>query len=158
MDALEVLREQHRRVLELFDRFGELREGTRGQRREAMIRLVDAVQVHGIMERDVFYPQVSRTRADLGDLVHANLEMHRKILELSREVLGLRHDDPRFTECFQDLEDQVRHLLAAEERELFPRVRPLFDLNALLEMGADLEARRTELERTETESRPAQPG
>lgn len=152
MDAFTVLQQEHRRVLTLFDRYDTLAPDEGIRRRDMVGRIIQAVQVHGALEEEVFYPNVrEEQQAHLADLVRADLACHHAILELADALQDLGPDDEAFDAKVRDLEEQVRHLVATEERELFPRLRERWDRERALEVGARLEARRSELEPTGSE-------
>ena len=122
-DALDVLHDEHRTLLHLFDKLA-LADARR--RRSAEKKLASAackaLTVHSKLEWEVFYPAL-RGVNDIEDVLDASRAEHRMLDEL---VIELSHTSPR-DESYRDkvaaLKTYVAHHFAEEEAQLFPRAR-----------------------------------
>ena len=128
MDAIELLRSQHREVERLF---AEARRGA------DLGDLFDALALHAMLEEQQFYPATRAARS--GDELRAAVEEHLAIKQLVADLLGCEPSDPQFEARLKLLEDEVRQHVAQEEEELFPAVARLLSQNEREELGAALQ-------------------
>ena len=71
-----MLREDHRAVSKLFDRYTEAGERAFTAKRELVERMVRALSMHAAIEEEIFYPAVRRSVAGATDIVLESLEEH----------------------------------------------------------------------------------
>lgn len=61
MNAIDLLKPQHREVNQLFEQIGELEgEKDAGERLELVNQVADALAVHARIEEEIFYPACKR--------------------------------------------------------------------------------------------------
>jgi len=132
MNAVEMLKQQHRMVEQLFDQF-EQAESVEA-RREAFNAIADALAVHATIEEKHFYPTVKQEQTEgiLAESVEEHLEVKRAIADL----MQMDAADNDFGLQVKELRDGVETHVAEEEGELFPTVERLFDKAALERLGA----------------------
>jgi hypothetical protein len=111
VDAIELLRRQHRDIERLF---AAARAG--GDPGE----LFDALALHAALEEQQFYPATRAARTD--DELRAALEEHLAIKQMVADLLARDPADADFDAKLAELEDQVKHHVAEEEAKLFPAV------------------------------------
>ena len=135
MNAIEMLKNQHRQVEELFEQFEDAESPE--ARRDIFNEIADALAVHATIEERHFYPTVkqAQTEAILVESVEEHLEMKRAIADL----LEMDSADDDFGPQVKDLKDNVEAHVAEEEGDLFPRVERLFDAVSLERLGAVME-------------------
>ena len=145
-DAIEMLMEDHKRVQKLFKDFEKIeREDEEGLRDLADVAIAE-LQVHSMLEEELFYPAV---RAQIDDdegedlLNEAEVE-HEAVDELIAKLQELDAGDAMFRAYFTVLAEYVKHHVKEEEKELFARVRKLTDLD-LEQLGRDMTVRREEM-------------
>lgn len=143
MDALTLVREEHRRLEELLGRCERL-EGDGGPDREVLRQFQGAVRHHVDQEESILYP-IFRERArqaevDLASLDRA-VEQHRLIDRLAGELTGPAPDGAAHKAKLTVLAEQVRTHLDDEDSVLLTAIEDLLDDDTLLELGRRMEQR-----------------
>jgi hemerythrin-like domain-containing protein len=140
VDAIALLKQDHREVAQLFTRFERAGEGASVTKQRLVEAMIEALSRHAGIEELVFYPAVRRevTRAD-SDVLEA-LEEHHVVKVLLQELEGMAPTDERFDAKVTVMMENVRHHVKEEENELFPEVRARLGRSRLLEIGAELRA------------------
>lgn len=136
MNALELLKEDHQRISDLF---ADAKTYT------DMKRLFDSIknqlEMHAHMEETVFYPEYQKHEA-LKELVQDAKTQHALIKELLQDLTS--QDGPEFENSFQTLMAEVQLHITEEENEIFPQVRSVIDGPDLGELGEELETDKLE--------------
>lgn len=145
MDAITMLRDDHKQVEVLFKRIekGDL---------AVVPDVCRALTVHAALEEEVFYPTVRAEVDDSDDVVLESVEEHRLVKRL---VAELESGDPRSEEYGAKatvLVELVRHHVEEEEDELFPEVRATMGRKRLQELGATMRELREKVEGREARS------
>jgi hemerythrin superfamily protein len=145
MDALELLKEDHQKVKELF----EEAEGTEDEKEKR--KLFDEIQTeletHARIEETVFYPAMEK-REELKDMVLESIEEHKQVKTLLREIDNLKSDSEKFEPKLKVLMENVEHHAEEEEEgKMFPKVRQLFSKQDLESLGQELEAAKNKRQR-----------
>jgi hemerythrin-like domain-containing protein len=143
MDALTLVREEHRRLEELLGRCERL-EGDGAPDREVLRQFQGAVRHHVDQEESILYP-IFRERArqaevDLASLDRA-VEQHRLIDRLAGELTGPAPDGAVHKAKLTVLAEQVRTHLDDEDSVLLTAIEDLIDDDTLLELGRRMEQR-----------------
>jgi hemerythrin superfamily protein len=136
MDALELLKQDHEKVKELFEEV----EGTEEpkQKKEIFKQIKKELETHAHIEEGVFYPAMEKFE-ELKDMVRESYEEHKQIKTLLREIEE-SGDNEEFEAKLQDLQENVEHHAEEEEEgKMFPQVRELMDEAELEELGQELE-------------------
>jgi hemerythrin superfamily protein len=136
MNALELLKQDHQRISDLF---ADAKTYTDMRRLFATIK--SELETHAHMEESIFYPEYQKQEI-LKDLVEDAKTQHGLIKELLRDLES--QDGPEFENTFQTLMAEVQLHFTAEEHEIFPHVRSLVDGPDLGELGAELETDKLE--------------
>ena len=145
MDALELLKEDHRKVKDLF----EEAEGTEDEKEQR--KLFDEIQTeletHARIEETVFYPAMEK-REELKDMVLESIEEHKQVKTLLREMDNLKADSEKFEPKLKVLMENVEHHAEEEEEgKMFPKVRQIFSQQELESLGQELEAAKNKRQR-----------
>jgi hemerythrin superfamily protein len=144
MDALELLKQDHRKVKELFEQAEEA-EGKNQQKLFEQIKT--ELETHARIEETVFYPAVQK-HEELKDMVLESLEEHKQIKTLLREMENLASDSEKFEPKLKVLMENVEHHAEEEEEEkMFPKLRQIMGKQKLEQLGADLEAAKGQRQR-----------
>ncbi len=139
-DAIELLKEDHRAVKELFREF-EQAEGE-GRKQKLAARICLELTVHTVIEEEIFYP-ACEGKIDEDKLKEAYVEHDAAKLLIAEIEAGENQSDDFFDAKVQVLSEQIEHHIGEEEKELFPEVRKSeIDLDGL---GEQLAARKREL-------------
>jgi hemerythrin superfamily protein len=143
--ALDLLRADHQRVSMLFREFDSLKGLDDEDERKA--ELVDDIcyelTVHTMLEEEIFYP-VLRSAIGNDELMDEADVEHAGARELISQLEVMYPGDDHFDATVSVLGEEVAHHIEKEEGEMFDAAR-----NAgidLAKLGAQLEARRAELE------------
>ena len=145
MDALELLKKDHRKVKDLF----EEAEGTEDEKEQR--KLFDEIQTeletHARIEETVFYPAMEK-REELKDMVLESIEEHKQVKTLLREMDNLKADSEKFEPKLKVLMENVEHHAEEEEEgKMFPKVRQIFSQQELESLGQELEAAKNKRQR-----------
>jgi len=148
-DAISILREDHRRIDDLFRQFEKAR--TDGQRADLARRVCAELLVHACVEEEIFYPAV-REAIDVGELMdEADIE-HDAASRLIGEILEMAPGDDHYCARVKVLGDYVRHHVQQEQNRMFSKAREArLDMRAL---GEQILARKKALQRGVGARRP----
>jgi hemerythrin superfamily protein len=153
MNAIKMLKQQHREVEKLFKQVEAARSAE--PRRKAFIQIADALAVHATIEERHFYPSVKKQQTE--EILLESVEEHLEIKRAIADLLQMDASEDEFEAKMKVLQEDVEHHVGEEEGELFPKVEKLFDEDALEAIGAAMEETRDELLR-EGNPRDAIPG
>ncbi len=135
MDAITMLKEDHKTVEQLFKRFEKAGDRAFAEKRKIVDQVVEALSKHAAIEEQVFYPVARATVPDTEDVVLESLEEHHIVKWVLSELDGMDPAEERFDAKMTVLMENVRHHVEEEEQEFFPKVRAELDRNALAELG-----------------------
>ena len=145
MDALELLKEDHQKVKELF----EDAEGTEDQKEKTRIfsEIFAELETHARIEETVFYPAMEQ-HEELKDMVLESLEEHKQIKTLLKEIDNLKADSEKFDPKLKVLMENVEHHAEEEEEgKMFPKIREICGEEDLEKLGEELEAAKNKRQR-----------
>jgi hemerythrin superfamily protein len=145
MNALELLKEDHHKVKELFQQA----ESTEDQKEKRRIfdEIQSELETHASIEEEVFYPAMQE-HEELEDMVLESIEEHKQVKTLLREMDNLKSDSEKFEPKLSVLKENVEHHAEEEEEwKMFPKVRELCDQQELDDLGEQLEAAKAKLKR-----------
>jgi len=135
MDAITMLKDDHRTVEGLFKRFEKSGDRAFTGKRALVDRMIEALSQHAAIEEQVFYPAMRATVPGVDDVVLESIEEHHIVKWVLSE---LEHMDPH-TESFDAkvtvLIENVRHHVKEEESDFFPKVRSELGRRSLGELG-----------------------
>ena len=138
MDALELLKQDHQKVKELFEQTEGAEENK--DKQNIFKQIKKELETHARIEEGIFYPAMEKLD-ELKDMVLESYEEHRQIKTLLREMDDLASGSEKFEPKLRVLKEHVeRHAEEEEEGNMFPQVRELVDEAALEELGQQLEA------------------
>lgn len=147
MDAIELLKRQHREVEAFFREFKMLNVDSPRSRTAIFEMIADALAVHAKIEEQIFYPAAKfrKTEKLLKESVREHLQVKRDIAQL----LEMNEDDPQFVPRVEKLEQDVQHHVEEEEQQLFPLVQHQLGRLKLERLGEEMEALAGQLEEGE---------
>lgn len=145
-DAIGVLKDDHRMVEELMDRFESSEDPA--ERLELAQEICQSLTIHAHVEEALFYPALREAGMDRELLDEAVVE-HQTVKQLIEEIDGARADAELFDARVRVLGEYVKHHVEEEETEIMPEARSLgIDLDSL---GEEILALKTKLEAKVTE-------
>ncbi|MEA2900585.1 MAG: hypothetical protein QOH36_472 [Actinomycetota bacterium] len=142
MDAITLLRQDHKTVEKLFKQF-EKAEGKSQEARKIADQVIEELSVHAHIEEQIFYPAVRAEMPDAEDDILEALEEHHVVKWLLSELDGMAPSNERFKPKMTVLIESVRHHVEEEEQTLFPEVRKELKRKRLTEIGDEMEAAKT---------------
>jgi len=133
MDAIKLLKQQHRLVERLFK---ELESDDR-RKQQTFIAIADNLAVHATIEERHFYPAVRarQTEAEVEEAYDEHIEIKKLLLDAMRST-----EEPGWDGKVAALKGAVEHHVEEEENELFPEVELLLSRDALEAIGQMMEA------------------
>ena len=138
MDAINLLKDDHRTVEQLFKRFEQAGERAHVQKRQIVDRLIEELSVHAAIEEQVFYPVARAAVPDTEDIALESLEEHHVVKWLLSELVDMDPAHERFDAKVSVLIENVRHHIEEEESNFFPKVREHLGRNELADLGEAL--------------------
>lgn len=135
MDAITLLRTDHKAVESLFKEFEKTGDRADTTRRRLVERMIEALSVHATIEEQLFYPAVRHSVPDQESMVLESIEEHHVVKWLLSELEGRQPEDERFEPKVTVLIEMVRHHVQEEETDLFPQVRQAMGRKQLSELG-----------------------
>jgi len=136
-NAITLLKEDHDKVKDLFDKFEE----TNGSATKAKIvsEALLELKVHATVEEDLFYPAVRQQITDEDGLMDEADEEHHVAKVLIAELEKMEGDEEHWEAKFKVLAESIRHHIKEEEGKMFKEAKKTdIDFNALGSQMANL--------------------
>src|SRR3954463_10028617 len=135
MDAISMLKDDHKNVERLFKRFESAGDRAHVQKRDIVDRIIEELAAHAAIEEQVFYPVARATVPKTEDIVLESLEEHPIVTWVLSELDTMSPEDERFDAKVTVLIENVRHHVKEEEEDFFPKVRDELGRKALNDLG-----------------------
>src|SRR6266542_1957841 len=139
MDAITLLKDDHRTVKELFRKFEKAGERAHKTKRTLVDKITEELSVHSAIEEQVFYPAVREAVETAEDEVLESLEEHHIVKWTLSELEKMDPQDERFDAKVTVLIESVRHHIQEEAGEMFPKVRRALSRSQLSDLGELME-------------------
>lgn len=142
MNAIAVLKNDHRTVEDLFEEYEHAR---RADRKQALVQQIcEELTVHALLEEQAFYPAAQKALGEEGDLVEEARVEHASLKWLIAQLESEASGSPTYAAKVTVLKEYVQHHVREEEKEMFPKLRKTnLDLD---ELGQTLLATKTKLQ------------
>jgi hemerythrin superfamily protein len=138
-DAVALLKADHRIVEELFRKF---KEGKAEGNEALVLEICTELSIHAMLEEELFYPACENA-IDEADIVSEAYVEHDGAKVLIAELMDSESDDKFYDAKVMVLAEMIKHHVAEEEKNLFPKARKAgLDMQAL---GAKMMERKEEL-------------
>ncbi len=134
MSAIELLKQQHQEVNDLFQR---LKVSGEDERISLVGKVAEALTIHAALEEQLFYPFAREQGVD--GLIDESFQDHAEVKRLVSEILQVKRSDPRLMELCMRLERMVTEHVGQEERVLLPKVEAVANREDLLSMRDDMQ-------------------
>lgn len=148
MDAFNLLKQDHRKVEELFSQL----ESSRGQ---AKLRVFEQIkmelELHAHIEEKVFYPALEESK-QTHELVLEAYEEHDVVKKLLRELGRAKTANEEWEAKAKVLQENVEHHVEEEENELFKKASAALSREEIEELGEELAAEKNRKQRTASKS------
>lgn len=137
MDAIEILKHDHRMVEQLFRDYQAAANDA--QRRAVVEILIRELSKHAALEELMVYPLAKEVLPDGNEEIEKHLSEHMVLKKLLVELDKLDEGHERTDEAWQQVEKETLHHVEDEESDLLPRLAEHVDHQALEELGDELD-------------------
>jgi len=121
--AIEILNDDHRRIIELFSLFENMRNDIDDRRKQRIVETTCLeLALHQQIEEEIFYPALRRAFPQHRMLDEASVE-HDTAERLIQQLSAMGEDDAQRDATFTVLGHYVRYHIEAEANELFSKAR-----------------------------------
>jgi hemerythrin superfamily protein len=144
MDAIVLLKDDHKTVEKLFKKFEKAADRAYKTKRKLVDQMITELTTHTYIEEQVFYPAARESVPETTDHILESIEEHHVVVWMLSELSGMDPTDERFDAKVTVLIENVRHHVEEEEEEWFPQVRKSMGRKALKELGERLATAKTE--------------
>ena len=153
MNAVEMLKQDHQRVKDLFETFEGTGDRAFRQKQEIAEQVFHELEVHTKLEEEIFYPAVQARGGKEGEELVAESEQEHHVVDvLMREMRKLDPKDEEWEAKFQVLMENVQHHIEEEEGEMFPMAQEKLG-DTLNSLGTKMEERKQELQTVQRSGR-----
>jgi len=139
MDAVTLLRNDHKTVEALFKKFEKAGPNAHKTKQDLVEKIIEELSIHAAIEEQVLYPAAREAVPDATDEVLESLEEHHIVKWVLSELDGMDPTEERYTAKVTVLIENVRHHVEEEEGELFPQLRKSMKRKELEELAQALE-------------------
>jgi hemerythrin superfamily protein len=144
LNAIDLLKRQHREVEELF---AQAEKAGGEEKRELANAIADKLAVHVAIEEKYFYPATRTTRTE--QLLREAVEEHLSAKRLLADLIEADPENPQFDAKVKVLKAQIKHHVDEEEGQLFPKVLDLISTQELEDLAVVMQDTAEELEQGE---------
>ena len=114
----DMLREDHRKVKGLFEKFEQADDPNAKQ--QIVETALMELEVHAKLEEELIYPAI-RTEIDDDELMDEALEEHHVVHGLIGELKKMKPSNHRYDAKFTVLAENVKHHIKEEESDMLPK-------------------------------------
>ena len=143
MDAIVLLKDDHKAVEKLFKEFEKAGESAHKEKQRIVQKIIQELTTHAYIEEEIFYPSARQEVPETGSHVLESVEEHHVVVWMLSELKNLDPTDERYDAKVTVLIENVRHHVEEEEKEWFPEVRKAMGRNRLQELGERMEKARS---------------
>lgn len=148
MNAVELLKEDHKKVSRLFQKVKATEES---EHKELFEQIKAELDVHTHIEETIFYPALKEDGdEELKDITLEGIEEHHQAKIFLRELASLADESEKFEPKLKVLMEDIDHHVQEEEGQMFPMVEEQFDAATLEELGARMEEEKQKFGKTKT--------
>jgi hemerythrin superfamily protein len=139
MDAITLLKQDHKKVKGLFQQFDKAGDNAYEKKRQIVEQVIEELSVHASIEEQLFYPAARAAVHEAEDDVLESLEEHHIVKWVLSELDGMDPKAERYDAKVTVLKENVLHHAEEEEAELFPKVRAAMGRKDLQALGEKME-------------------
>ena len=148
MNAIELLKEDHRKVEHLF---GKVKATEEDEHKALFEKIKAELDVHTHIEETIFYPKMKEAdNKELEDVIAEGYQEHYQAKTLLRDISNLVDDSEAFEPKLKVLMEDITHHVQEEEGKMFPQIEEIFDEATLKEIGKEMEAEKQNFKKTQS--------
>lgn len=148
MDAITLLKADHKAAAKLAREFSAAQKSEDPKRDQIVNEMIGALSVHMTIEEQIFYPAIRREVPGIDNAILESIEEHHVLRWTLAELAEMKPTDERYDAKVTVLVEHVRHHVKEEEEDWFPKVRRRMSRTRLSELGSELEAAKPGASRT----------
>jgi hypothetical protein len=141
-DALQMLRDDHKKVKDIFKQFEDTDDAK--QKQQLVKAALHELEVHTRLEEEIFYPAV-REEADVEEEQMEEAEEEHHVADMLMAELKTYKSNPKMDAKFTVLAESVKHHIEEEESEMLPKAAEL-GMQRMNELGEEMREFKMELE------------
>jgi hypothetical protein len=144
-NAIQLLEDDHKKVKKLLEQGDDTTENAVKTRTELYAKLKSEMEVHEAIEEEIFYPRL-KEHPKAKEIVLEGYEEHHVVDTIMGELGETSVEDETWAAKFSVMKENIEHHIEEEEDDMFKKARDVFSQDELEELGAQMEARKKELE------------
>lgn len=144
MDAMSLLKDDHRKVKKLLAELESTTERGVKTREELFTKVKQELVVHEAIEEEIFYPAL-KEHPKTKEIALEGYEEHHVVDTVMAEIEGVAYDDEKWGAKFTVMKENLEHHIEEEEGEMFKQARQVFDQDELAQLGESMKARKEDL-------------
>jgi iron-sulfur cluster repair protein YtfE (RIC family) len=145
MNAIQLLKEDHKKVSGIFEQLEPTTERAEKTREELFGKLKQELDIHAKIEESIFYPAIKQA-AETRDIVLEGFEEHHVIKVLLAELDESPVGTEQWTAKLKVLKENVEHHVEEEEGEMFPKAKDVLEEEQINQLGARMEEMKKQLQ------------
>lgn len=145
MNAIQLLKEDHKKVSSIFEQLEPTTERAEKTREELFGKLKQELDIHAKIEETIFYPAIKQA-AETHDIVLEGFEEHHVIKTLLKELDESPVGTEQWGAKLKVLKENVEHHVEEEEGEMFPKSKEVLEAEQLDQLGAQMEELKKQLQ------------
>ena len=141
MNAITLLKEDHKTVKKLLKEGEDTTERAVKTREELFNKIKKEMEVHETIEEEIFYPAL-KEHPKAKDIVLEGYEEHHVVDTILAELEKVPVDDERWTAKFKVMKENIEHHIEEEEGDMFETAKKVFEDDELEQLGTRMEERK----------------
>ena len=141
MNSLTLLRKDHKEVKDLLKQSSD---ADTTQKQKLFEQIKSELQVHEAIEEEIFYPAL-KEHPKTKELALEAYEEHHVVDQVISELDALSPDDETWDAKFSVMEENLKHHINEEEREMFEQAQKIFSDEELEQLGDRMLRRKEQL-------------
>ena len=141
MNAITLLKEDHKTVKKLLKEGEDTTERAVKTREELFTKIKKEMEVHETIEEEIFYPAL-KEHPKAKDIVLEGYEEHHVVDTILSELEKVPVDDERWTAKFKVMKENIEHHIEEEEGDMFETAKKVFEDDELEQLGTRMEERK----------------
>lgn len=144
MNVFELLKEDHKKVAQIFEKLDPTTEQAVKTRSELFAKLKNELEIHTRIEEEIFYP-VLKEAAETRAITLEAYEEHKVVKELLEAMSALPPTSEQWTAKLTVLKENVEHHVEEEENEMFKQAREVLTKEQAEVLGMRMENEKQQL-------------
>jgi hemerythrin-like domain-containing protein len=143
VNALTLLRNDHREIKRLLKQLEPTSEDDVSKRRELFEQIRRDLTVHEVIEEEIFYPTLKQ-HPKAKEIVLEGYEEHDVVNTIMSELEGLPYDDETWGPKAKVMTENLEHHIEEEEDEMFDKAEQVLEDQELEDLGKAMADRKAE--------------